>query len=533
LNRFQQALAGYLAFKQIPAAKSTPEYKDLDYNLAYAYFKLKNYPNAITAFGNYVETKDADTEKLNDAYLRLGDSYFVSSKYWPAIETYNKVIARNIPERDYASLQKALSYGFLDRNTTKIEELSNFRSKYPSSTLNDEALFELANTYVTSNNTEKGLQLYDQLISDYSGSSLVPEAMMRQGLIHYNANRSDQALSKFKAVVRAYPTTQAAIQAVTTAKLVYMDLGQVDEYAKWAQGLDFVEVTDSELETATYESADKQYMEGKTDAAIKGFENYLKQFPNGTNAPRANFNLAQLYFGKGQKDQALPFFKTVAAKPGNEYAEQPLTRVCEIYVGKDDYVAAIPFLEQLEGSAKIRQNITFARSNLMKGYYEQANYNKTMEYAGKVLATSKIDDRIKSDAHIMIARSAIKTNDEDRAQKAYAEVLKIASGELAAEALYYDAYFKNRAQDYEASNASVQKLAKSYAGYKEWSAKGLIIMAKNFYALGDAFQATYILESVVANFEEFPAIVDEAKKESSTIKAKEAQSNSSINSDGN
>ena len=533
LNRFQEALAGYLAFKQIPAAKSVSEFKDLDYNLGYAYFKLKNYSNAITAFGNYVGIRGADTEKTNDAFLRLGDSYFVSSKYWPAIETYNKVIERNIPEKDYASYQKALSYGFVDRNATKIEELSSFVSKYPNSKLKDEAVFELANTYVRSNNTDRGLQLYDRLIADYPGSSLVPEAMMRQGLIYYDANRGEQALAKFKAIVRDYPNTQEAIQAVTTAKLIYVDLGKVDEYAKWVQGIDFVEVTDTELEMATYESADKQYIEGKTDAAIKGFENYLKQFPNGLNSLKANFNLAQLYFDKGRKDQALPYFITVAGKGGSEYAEQALTRVCEIYMGKNDYIAATPYLEQLEASAKIQQNITFARSNLMKGYYERSNYSKTMEYAGKVLATSKIDDRIKSDAHIMIARSAIKTNDLVKAQDAYGEVLKIASGELAAEALYYDAYFKNRAQDYGASNESVQKLAKSYAGYKEWSAKGLIIMAKNFYALGDAFQATYILESVVTNFGEFPTIVAEAKKESSAIKAKEAQSNSSINSEGN
>ena len=533
MNHFDDALAGYLQFKSIPTAKSTPEFKDLNYNLAYTYFKLRNYTSAITAFSNYVETISSDSEKLNDAYLRLGDSYFVSSKYWPAIETYNKAIARNAPGSDYAAYQKALSYGFVDRSATKIEELSNFVSRYPSSTLKDDALFELANSYVRANNTERGLQLYDQLIGDYRGSTLVPQAMLRQGLVHYNANRNEQALAKFKTVVRDHPNTQEALQAVTTAKLIYVDLGRVSEYAQWVKGLDFVEVTDTELDNATFESADKQYIEGKLDAAIKGYESYINQFPNGLNALKANFNLAQLYFGKGQKDKALPYFKNVAAKGTNEYAEQALTRVCEIYVGKNDYVTAIPYLEQLESKAEIQQNITFAQSNLMKGYYEQSAYNKTISYAGKVLSNSKIDNRIKSDAQIMIARSAIKTNDENRAEKAYSEVLKIAAGDLAAEALYYDAYFKNKAQNYEASNASVQKLAKDYAGYKEWSAKGLIVMAKNFYALGDAFQATYILDSVIANFGEFPTIVDQAKQESSIIKAKEAQSNSSISTDGN
>ena len=82
---------------------------------------------------------------------------------------------------------------------------------------------------------------------------------------------------------------------------------------------------------------------------------------------------------------------------------------------------------------------------------------------------------------------------------------------MAAEALYYDAYFKNQEQAYEASSTSVQKLAKDYSSYKEWGGKGLIIMAKNFYALGDAYQATYILESVTTNFSQFPEVVAEAR----------------------
>lgn len=533
LNHFDEAVAGYLQFKENPRARATTEFKELYYNLAYAYFKLKDYPNAIASFNNYLESGSSDAVKLDDAYLRLGDSYFVSRKYWPAMETYNKAIARKSPDSDYAAYQKALCYGFVDRSATKIEELSNFVSSYPNSTLKDDALFELANSYVRANNTERGLQLYDQLIQNYRGSSLVPQAMMRQGLVHYNANRNEQALAKFKTVVRDHPNSQEAMQAVTTAKLIYVDLGRVNEYAQWVKGLDFVEVTDTELDNATYESADKQYIEGNSEAAIRGYERYLKEFPNGMNALKANFNLAQLYFAKDQKDKALPYFKNVAAKGNNEYSEQALTRVCEIYVGKNNYVAAIPYLEELESKAEIQQNITFAQSNLMKGYYEQSHYARTIEYAGKVLSSPKIDNRIKSDAHIMIARSAIKTNDESRAEKAYAEVLKIATGELAAEALYYDAYFKNKANNYEASNASVQKLAKDYAGYKEWSAKGLIIMAKNFYALGDAFQATYILDSVIANFGDYPDIVEQAEQESAIIKAKEAQSNSSINPEGN
>jgi hypothetical protein len=156
------------------------------------------------------------------------------------------------------------------------------------------------------------------------------------------------------------------------------------------------------------------------------------------------------------------------------------------------------------------------------------NSNKTIVYAEKVLQNNNIDNKVRSDAYVFIARTAIKINDEDKARNAYAEVEKIATGSLAAEALFYNAYFKNIDGQYKASNTKVQKLAKDYSGYKYYGAKGLIVMAKNYYALDDAYQATYILESVINNFAEFDDVVSEAQTELNRIKAEEAKTNSSV-----
>ena len=528
LNRFDDALVSYKKFKQNPSSKLTEEHKELNYNLAYTSFKLKDYVKAIQYFNAYAGSEVTDTDKLYDAYLRLGDSYFVTSKYWPAIETYNKALALTGPEKDYAAYHKALSYGFVGKPDKKVKELRKFVSTYPKSTLKDDALFELGNSYIAAGQEQQGLQAYDQLIRQYKGSSLVPQAIMRQGLVYYNSNRNEEALAKFKTVVRDYQNTQEAIQAVATAKLVYVDLGRVDEYAAWVGDLDFVEVTDVELDNATFESAEKQNRDGKKEAAIRGYENYIKKFPSGLHAIAANFSNAQLYFGKNKKDKALPFYKYVADRGANEYNEQALTRVCEVYISTQDYTKALPYLERLENQANIQQNRTFAQSNLMKGYYKKKRYTQTITYAEKVLATPSIDNRIKSDARLMIARSAIAMGDESKAEGGYKKVLRIATGKTAAEALYFDAYFKNKNGHYKDSNKAAQKLAKDYSSYKEWGGKGLVIMANNFYALGDAYQATYILDSVIANFSQYPDLVIKAKEELASIKAKEAKSNSSI-----
>ena len=56
-------------------------------------------------------------------------------------------------------------------------------------------------------------------------------------------------------------------------------------------------------------------------------------------------------------------------------------------------------------------------------------------------------------------------------------------------------------------------------------------MAKNFYQLNDAFQATYILESIINNFKEYPEIIEEATSDLASIKMEESKTNESIKID--
>ncbi|RZJ74144.1 MAG: tetratricopeptide repeat protein [Flavobacterium sp.] len=528
LDQFSEALLSFKQFLAFAEAKSTPEFKHANYNLAYTYFKQKEYEQAAKYFQQYVETSKDDKVRLNDAYLRLGDSYFVTAKYWPAMDAYNKAIDMRGIDSDYAFFQKGISYGFVARNDRKIEDLTKFVQAYPKSQYADDALFELGNTYVTEKSTEKAIQTYDRLIAEYKGSSYTSKALMRQALIYYNAENDDKALAKFKRVVADFPNTPEAIEAVSTARLIYVDSGRTDEYASWVKTLDFVDVSDADLDNTAFEAAEKQYLQNNTKQAISSLSSYVAKFPNGISSLKANFYLAQSYYAEGLESNAVPNYEFVIAKSRNEFTEQALARLSQIHLKKNDYAKAIPVLKRLEGEADFPQNVTFAQSNLMKAYYDQQDYANAVVYADKVLANTKTEDRVKSDAQIIVARSAIKTNNEDKAKAAYAKLQTIAKGELAAEALYYDAYFKNKEGKFDASNTAVQKLSKDYSGYKYFGAKGLVVMAKNFYGLKDSYQASYILESVVKNFTAYPDVVADAQKELDIIKDEESKRNSSI-----
>ena len=352
--------------------------------------------------------------------------------------------------------------------------------------------------------------------------------MLRQGLVYYNKSENQEALTKFKKVAKDYPASPEANQAVATARLIYIDLGQVDQYAAWVKTLDYVEVTDADLDNATYESAEKQYLDGNTNAAIKQFKKYIRDFKNGLHANQAHFYLAQLYFKNNEKQKAAPNYRYVVESSQSEFTEEALLRLSQITLENKDWAEAIPMLKRLETEANFPQNSLFAQSNLMQANYQLNNYNAAVEYAEKVLSNANLDNKIKSDAQVIIARSAIKTGDEDKAKTAYAKVELTATGETAAEALYYNAYFKNKEGQYQNSLNVTQRLVKDYSSYRYYGAKGLIVMAKNQYALNDAFQATYILESIPKNFSEFDDVVTEAAEELNKIKTEQAKTNASV-----
>ncbi len=528
LTNFSDALLGFKEFQTQSASHDLSESKNISYNLAYTYFKQKNYTKAEEHFESFISTAKEDVVRLNDAYLRLGDVNFVASDYAEAIKAYREAVSINEVDSDYAYFQMSLSEGYIGQTNKKIDGLERFITQYPKSTLRDDAMYELANTYVKQGETDKAMQLYNQLASEYRMSTLVPKAQLRQGLVYYNGGSDNEALSKFKSVANNYPGSPEATQAVSTARLIYIDLGRVDEYASWVRTLDYINVTDADLDKATYESAEKKFLENKSNDAIKQFNGYLNEFPNGMYALQSHFYLAQLYYKDDLQANAAPHFEFVTKAPQSEFTEEALLRLSQIYLGQKDWLEAIPVLSRLELEASFPQNVVFAQSNLMKANYQLNNYDEAVSYAEKVLKQSKIDNKITSDAHVIIARSAMKTNDEDRAKSAYEKVEETATGETAAEALYYKAYFLYKDANYEQSNAVVQILAKDYSSQKYFSAKGLIIMAKNFYKLNDAFQASYILESVIENFSEFSDVTIKAQEELSKIKTEQAKTNASI-----
>ena len=529
LGNYQVGLEEFINFKKI-APRTIEEYQLIDYNIGYSYFKLKAYEAAAIAFENFIETKQNDGVLNDDATIRMGDSFFATKAYQKSITAYKKIVDSYGASADYAQYQIAMSHGFLENNIDKINALESLLNNFELSNFRDDALFQLGNTYSIVKDNKSAHLAYNKLVQNFPKSSYIARTLLRDGLLFYNDNENKKALKNYKDIVAKYPNSSEAKEAVSNAKNVYIDLGTIDEYAKWVKGISFINITDAELDNTTYEAAENKLLANNVSKATEGFKKYILAFPEGLHALQANFYLAELLVREGSEKEAISNYQYVINQPQSEFSEQALNKLSQILLEEEDWATAIPLLERLEEEANLPLNILYAQSNLMKGYYQSEAFSKAVAYAEKILLQDKIEATVEYDAKIIIARAAFQSEDYPKAEEFYTEVERNANGELKAEALYFSAYFLNKKKQYEISNTVIQSITSDFSTYKYWGAKSFIIMAKNYYALenSDPYQATYILENIIKNFPQFEDVVNDAKNELKKIKLKESKTNNSI-----
>lgn len=532
-NDFEQAIDLFDDFESASQAPQLAEWNTFYYNQGYAYFKLKRYTEAIQAFEKQAtQSQSLSRSVKRDLYLRLGDAYFAEKKYWPAMENYNKSIKLNAAKGSYALYQKAISYGFVGRNPQKIENLEQLIASKTKHKLIDDALYALASTQAGQGNNSAALDNYDRLLKAYPKSPYNSRALLNKGLILYNQEKLAEATAIMRRLVSLYPKSAVAQQALNTLREIAVESGTVTNFSRWLRDNRIQQFDSSELEQTAFDAAEKKFLDNKKKQAEKLLNEYLEEHSSGANSLAANFYLGEIYFEEAQWESAVTAYEKVI-DTDNEYLEKALVRSAMALVNGEKMEKAIPIWKRLDSLANFEENKRYAVFNLMKAYFDTGNYSAAVAQSEKVLQLPEISAKVKWDAYDILAHAALAQKDTVRARKAFTALEKAPKDALAAEALFFKAYLQNREKDYEKSNTTIAQIAKQYSSAGDWSAKSLFLMAQNFQRLDDAFQALFILESLIENFKQYPEIITQAMDLKSQIEKKEAEKNESVKANEN
>lgn len=512
-NQFESALVYFKDFKKHPNFKEVESYLNVDYDMGYAYFKLGEYASAQEAFERFDKINSSlDSNFQRDTFLRLGDCSFAMKNYWTAMEYYNKAIALNESKGAYPSYQKALSYGFVDRLSKKIETLLQIQKRYAKSPLLDDTLFELAFSYSRAGQNTEAIETYTQLLENFETSPYLAQAALNKGLILYNTERFEEAKGVLQEVALSYKRYAVGGQAVKTLREIAIDQDAVFEFSQWLQRQGLNTFSAIELEKTSFEAAEKRFLEGNSKAAERLLSEYIARFPAGTYANTATFYLAELYFENQDFDQAQLAYETLIQGPLTNYTEKALVRLTGLLKNKKELEGIITYLEKLDTIASFKENKRYALFNLMQANFARAQYQKTLNYTSRVLTLPDLESNLKWDALFLKAKSALALKDSLTAADAYRQLEKAPNADRVAEALYFKSFQLYVSGEFTASNIEIAKIAQLGNASSVWNIKALLLLAKNYNALKDPFQAVFVLESVIENFEGYPEELEEAKR---------------------
>ncbi len=512
-DRFIDAAEAYNQLLTTPGAYSMPEYKTCYYNIGYCHFKTKDYIKSADWFRKYTEKPaEADTAKLADSYIRIGDCYFVTSKFNDAVLFYGMAADLDPFDVEYALFQKGFAMG-LDKNLNgKINAMSDLLSRYPESNYAADALFERGKAYTIIDSTQLAINDFKTLAKNYPNSAYVVKSMLQTGLLYYADGQNYLAIDNFKTVIERYPGSSEADEALFALKNVYVDMNKVDEYFDYAQSRGNLGNVDiAERDSLTYTAAEKIYMSGNWTEAAGLFDSYIDKFPTGKFTLNATYYRGDCNLKLHKDKEAKEDFVTIAEKPKNLFTEAALLSAATLAENGKEYNLAFDLYKKLEENADVKSNLMIAREGMMQNAFADSNFNNALESARKLLITDKVtDEQIRTARHIM-AVSYYQTNQLDPAITQFRILAQDMNSKEGAEAQYMVARMLFEENELQKSEEEINNLIMSGSPHLYWIAKSFFLLSDICLKRDDRFQAKANLQSVIENYgDNSDGIINEA-----------------------
>ena len=519
---YDNAIFHYNNFLSASGSRSIPYFNRAYYNLAYAYYEKGNYPSAIFWFQEYVNEASGKFKGLiNDAYLRMGDGNFVQKKYNKAIEAYDKAVRLNVSNTDYSLLQLSIAQGLLGNYQAKANTLKKLIDRQGESIYTDDALSEIGKTYLVLDQPADALTYYNQLIDEHPKSNLLAEAYLKVGLIYYNRNDDDLALNSFDQVIEKYPSSRSAREALEKVRKIFIDKGDLQAFEDYVNGVPFADISKSKLDSTAYIIAENHYLDGKCEKAVRDLTNYLKRYPDGLFSLDAHFYRADCESRQGFKQEAIQDFEVVVSKPTNKFTEKSYYALARLYEEIDSNRKSIKNYERLIEIAKSQAWINESEEHLLNLYKEEERYDDAVKMAKTILKRNPLSDDLWQLAKMTLAR--ISYDNEDYAEALWLlDSLSGMSSEKAAEAKYLMAHIYYLQGDYAQSDTMIYRLVDQVPTFPYWIAKGFILLADNFIAREDFYNARITFQSVIDNAG-IPELIEIAQEKLSILDQREAE----------
>ena len=501
VRKFGESVVNFEKFMELPASRKTDVYNFAHYALAYAAFEHESYRKAATYFTRFLRGNEKDKNTINDAILRLADSYFVLKNYEEALVYYNRIIASKTSSEDYALFQRGMIQGLQGQNDSKIATHQSLLQQFPKSNYSDDASFEIPYTYFIKGDFEIAKTDLSALIQKYPRSSYVPRALITIGLVELNQDQEEAAIVTFKRVVSEYTTTDEAKLALESIKNIYLQKSDATGFLDYANTTSIGNLSTYEQDNITFQAANNRFLTADYQGTFESVNAYFDKFPKAVHDKHARFIRAESLVKLKRPNEAIPDYEFILNDWTSDYTERALISISKIYLAQKKYNEAIVHLKKLELTSEYKANYSFAVNNLMEAYSSMNLPDETLQYVKFIKESNKSSEEDLFRAGLYSGKANLIIGDTIQAVKAFTEVAEKTQTVTGAEAKYNMANILYLRREYKNSLSSAFDLTNKMPYHDYWVAKTYILIADNYIALKDVFQAKSTLQSILENYE--------------------------------
>ncbi|HXS37197.1 MAG TPA: tetratricopeptide repeat protein [Flavipsychrobacter sp.] len=468
-------------------------------NMGYAAMEMNDFKAAQGYFDNAQRAQSEDSIAGLSAALNEADAVFMQKDYTHASALYDKVIAANGSDADYARYQKSILLGLQGKKNEKIALLQTIINEKPASKYAGNAYYEQALTYIEANKYQQAIAALQPLTEDIGFRNMAPKAWMKTGFAYQQLGNNDKAIESYKHVVVEYPAADERASALDALKSLYIQNNKPAAYTQLLKDNNIQSADSNSVDSTYYSAAEAQFASGNWDKARQAMGQYLQQYPNGLFIVKAHYYRAESNYQLKNFRDALADYDAVLNTQWNEFSENSAKKAASIAYQNKDYDAAAKYYKQLRGAAMGEETLQQAYVGLIKSNFNLGKFDLATAYADTLLSLPHVSEAMSSEAMLYKAKSLQTLNKNDSALNIYSQLDSAKDGPIAAESRYHAAEILLQQNKLKDSETAANNTIKKSSGYDYWIVKSYILLSDVLVKEKDYFNAKATLQSVVHN----------------------------------
>lgn len=496
------------------------------YGLAYAYFNLKDYQEAFNTFKIF-ETRYirvGSNKYFQDILIRMGDCSYVLKDYESAINYYDKALEESSILGAYIHFQKGLVYRYAENLNNARESFKVVLNRFPNSDKADDALFQIGQIEFESGNNETTIENAKNLIANYPDSKFLPYALLNEAVAQNNLGNQSSTIENYTIILDRFPRHATANSALLGLQEL-AGAGQFSDFDSYLEKYKKANPNSEALENIEFETARALFYNQNYNDAIKAFDKFRKAYPESALLTEVTYFSADSWYRLDKADKALEYYYQIADEHNYSKFRRIQQRIADLESEKGNLARANNYyltLKSSDGNFKDTNNANFG---LLSNHFSLKNYDSAIYYGEALMEGSRVSSEMSSNAYLLLGKAEYNRGNLNEASDWFLLLINDSPDERGAEAKYYVSKIFYENGDYNNSLKSLFELKDEYRIFDFWVGEAFLLMADNYLATDEVFQATATLNSLVEN------IQIESIKQKATVKLLEIESNKVQESD--